>query len=600
MENPIEGKARILIVDDEEQIRNLIYQVLQPDHDCTIAGSAEEALEILRIRRFELVLSDINLGGMSGLELVPRVLEKHPDTVVIMISGQQTIEYAIEAMRVGAFDYITKPLDLRHVDAAVRRALSHHELLKAKRRYENHLEDLVKERTAEVERLAYYDRLTNLPNRILFSNECAQAVSRAKQNGHRVGVLLLSIDHFKGINDTLGHDAGDQLLIEVATRLQSYTDKEDMIARFEGAEFALLLAEMTDAQPVEELSLSIFECLKAPFCLAAQQVYVSPSIGISLFPFNGEDGRALLQNAGTALQRANKLGGNNCQFHAAEMNASALNRLTLETSLRRAIDNSEFLNHYQPVIDLVSNHIVGVEALIRWQHPELGLLPPAEFLPLAEDTGLIVDISGSVMRAACFQARQWQLDGCPGLRVAVNVSARQFRNKDFIDGILQVLIDSSLDPTYLELELTETSIMENPKMAARILSDLRRLGVRIAIDDFGTGYSSLSYLKRFPVDTLKLDRSFVTGATTDPDDAALVMAIVTLAHNLRLSVVAEGIETQEELNFLRLLRCDEGQGYFFSKPQPAEVLTQFLSKTSGLHYPLPANPNAHSRFALTG
>ena len=271
------------------------------------------------------------------------------------------------------------------------------------------------------------------------------------------------------------------------------------------------------------------------------------------------------------------------------MNALALNRLALETSLRQAIDNQEFVNYYQPVVNLMSNKIVGLEALVRWQHPQLGILPPSEFLSLAEDTGLILNISESVMRSACVQTRKWQLQGLRGLRIAVNVSARQFQQKDFIDRVIQILGDSRLEPSSLELELTETSIMENPESATQLLTEVRQLGVKVAVDDFGTGYSSLSYLKQLPIDTLKLDKSFVTGATTDPDDAALVMAIVTLAHNLRLRVVAEGIETDEQLAFLRLLRCDEGQGYLFSRPQPAELLGQTLLENSppmrGIHSP---------------
>jgi diguanylate cyclase (GGDEF)-like protein len=573
----------ILIIDDDEQVRKLLTQLLCADNNCTAVESAEVALALLGTTNFDLVISDINMSGISGLDLVPSVLSKNPEVVVIMVSGQQTIDYAIEAMRVGAFDYITKPFDIPHIEAAVRRALAHHQLLVEKRRYETHLEEMVRERTAKIVHLAYYDSLTDLPNRNLFADRCTKAIGIARDSKQLVGIILVSIDRFKNINDTLGHAAGDQLLKEVAVRLQSCIKGADTVARFEGPEFAILLTQPVDSSAIEEVSVSIMESLKASFDLPAQEVYVTPSIGISLFPLNGEAGNAILQNAGAALYRAKKLGGNNYQFYAAKMNALALNHLALETSLRRAIDNQEFVTYYQPVVNLASARIVGLEALVRWQHPSRGLLAPSEFLGLAEDTGLIVDISTSVMRLACVQTRQWQLEGLSDLRIAVNVSARQFRQKDFIDRILQILAEASLSPTCLELELTETSIMENPESAAEILAEIRRHGVRVAIDDFGTGYSSLSYLKRFPIDTLKLDRSFVTGATTYKDDAALVTAIVTLAQSLRLKVVAEGIETEEELNFLRLLKCDEGQGYFFARPQPAGILRQALLQE------LPAN-----------
>ena len=570
------GMPTILIIDDDEQIRTLLTRLLSAENDCTAVESAEKAEAVLDEKRFDLVVSDINMAGISGLELVPRVLERNADAVVIMVSGQQTIDYAIEAMRVGAFDYVTKPLDINHIEAAVRRALSHHRLLQDKRQYENHLEELVRERTAEIENLAYHDRLTNLPNRILFSDRCAQAISNGQRDGHLAGVIFVSIDRFKGINDTLGHAAGDRLLIEVAERLKACATEAQTIARFEGSEFALLFTKLRDAGHAEQVCLSICNSLKTSFDLEGQEVYVTPSIGINVFPLNGDSGTTVLQNAGAALYQAKKEGGNNYQFYAADMNATALNRLTLETSLRRAIDNHEFINYYQPVVDLASSKIIGTEALVRWQHPSLGLLPPSEFLPLAEETGLIVDISAVVMRAACIQTRKWQLEGLENMRLAVNISARQFRQKDFIERILQILNETELNPSAMEMELTETSIMENPESAAKLLNEIRSLGATVAIDDFGTGYSSLSYLKRLPIDTLKLDRSFVSGAPTDANDEALVMAIVTLAHNLGLKVVAEGIETSEQLNLLRLLRCDEGQGYFFSRPQPPEVLERAL------------------------
>jgi len=571
------GRPVILIVDDDEQIRNLVRELLSSDHECVVASSFEEALAVFQTRSFDLVICDINLGDCSGLNLVPRILEQALETVVIMISGQQSIDLAIEALRVGAFDYMTKPLDIRHVLASVRRALNHHKLLQEKRQYENHLEELVAKRTAEIEYLAYHDRLTDLPNRALFADRCAQAIAIAQRDKHELAVLLVSLDRLKQVTDILGHSAGESVLSQAADRLRSCIGAGDTVARFEGDEFALLLTHMDQASDATETSLAISEAFKPYFRLGEQDVYVTASIGISLFPSNGEDSASILKNAGAALYRAKQSGGNNYQFYAADMNALAVKRLALETSLRRALENEEFVVYYQPVLNLATDEIVGVESLVRWQHPELGILPPAKFIGLAEDTGLILDIGETVLRTACAQAREWEDRGYGRLRLAVNISARQFQQRNFLDRIVNILDQTKLDPHRLELEVTETSIMENSELAVDLLLEIRRLGVRVAIDDFGTGYSSLSYLKRLPIDTVKLDRSFVQGATTDPKDAALVMAIITLAHNLKLKLVAEGVETEEQKSFLRLLRCDEGQGYLFGKPAAADVFRPRLA-----------------------
>lgn len=568
-------KPVILIIDDDDQIRTLLTRLLSAENECTAVESAEGALAVLDEKRFDLVISDINMAGISGLELVPLVLKRNADAVVIMVSGQQTIDYAIEAMRVGAFDYITKPVNIDHIEAAVRRALSHHRLLEEKRRYENHLEQMVQERTAELEYLAYHDKLTGLPNRTLFVDRCNAAVAAANANGHLAGVVLISLDRFKHINDTLGHLAADQLLKDVAARFQNLLDVSDTVARFEGANFAILLNGIEGAQETEDVCCSIRELFKHPFEVTNQEVYLTASVGISLTSDNG-NGASILQNAGAALHRAKILGGNNYQFYRADMNAAALTRLSLETSLRRAIENNEFVTFYQPVVDLSSSDIVGLEALVRWEHPERGLLAPVEFLDLAESTGLIVDISECVLRTACLQTRQWQAQGRQKLRIAVNVSARHFRQKDFLERIVNIVRETRLGPQSLELELTESSIMENPESAAEILREIRSLGISVAIDDFGTGYSSMSYLKRFCVDTLKIDRSFVQGVATDTHDAAMVKAMTTLAHDLDLRVVAEGIETEAQLAFLNQLRCDEGQGYLFAKPQAATVIRDIL------------------------
>ncbi|MGQ0762138.1 MAG: putative bifunctional diguanylate cyclase/phosphodiesterase [Acidobacteriota bacterium] len=568
-------KPVILIIDDDDQIRTLLSRLLAAENECTAVESAEKALALLDARQFDLVISDINMAGISGLELVPMVLNRNPDAVVIMVSGQQTIDYAIEAMRVGAFDYITKPVNIDHIEAAVRRALSHHRLLKHKRQYENHLEQMVKERTAELEYLAYHDRLTGLPNRTLFVDYCHAAVAAAQASGHLTGVALVSLDRFKHINDTLGHFAADQLLKDVAARFENLLDGTVTVARFEGANFAILLNSIRASREIEEVCRSIRELLNPPFEVTNQEVYLTASIGISLTSDNG-NGVSILQNAGAALHRAKTTGGDNYKFYTADMNASALTRLSLETSLRRAIDNREFVTFYQPVVNLSSGEIVGLEALVRWQHPERGLLPPVEFLGLAESTGLIVDISECVLRTACLQTRQWQEQGREKLRVAVNLSARHFRQKDLVERIVNIVRETRLNPESLELELTESSIMENPESAAEILREIRSLGIAVAIDDFGTGYSSMSYLKRFCIDTLKIDRSFVKGVATDTHDAALVRAMITLAHDLDLRVVAEGIETEAQLAFLNQLRCEDGQGYLFAKPEAAAVVRELL------------------------
>ena len=570
-------RPTILIIDDDEQIRALLEGLMSPEHDCTTVGSAEEALALLRSVNFNLLLSDINMGEISGLDLVPRVLKQSPDTVVVMISGQQAIESAIDAMRVGAFDYITKPFDLRHVDAAVRRALFHHQLLEDKREYETHLEELVRQRTAEVEQLAYYDPLTGLPNRVLYADRCAQALAIAQRTRQTAAMLLVSLDRFKKVTDTLGHEAGDVVLKEVATRLQRGVKGGETVARFDGDEFALLLPQIREANDAAEIAREIGEAFRPSFHPEDREVYLAASIGISLFPTDGEDCATILKNAAAALCRAKQMGGNNYQFYTKGLNTRALKRLALEASLRRAIEQEEYLTYYQPVVNLSSGSIVGLEALVRWQHPDLGVILPAEFIGLAEDTGLINTIGDWVMRQACAQTREWQIKGHRNLRVAVNVSARQLRQANFAEHVMQILDETGLDPGSLELELTETSIMENAEAAVEFLSELRRTGVKVAIDDFGTGYSSLSYLKHLPIDVLKLDQSFVGGATSDADDAALVMAIVTLAHNLRLRVTAEGIETEEQRAFLRLLRCDEGQGFFFGKPAPAAVIEPALT-----------------------
>jgi diguanylate cyclase (GGDEF)-like protein len=573
-------RAKVLIIDDEEQIRSLLVTALEESHACRTASSAEEAMRALAAETFDLVISDIDMGGMSGIEFVPKLHSLSPDTVVVMLSGNQDNETALEAMRVGAFDYITKPLDLRHVEAAVQRALHHRSLLKEKEQYKEQLEQLLQERTEEVDRLAYYDTITQLPNRTLFEDRLAQAVAIAKSNNQILGVLFISLDQFKKVNDTLGHGPGDSLLREFAERLKSCIDETDTVARFGNDEFALLRTQIEGTKDVIETIGSLSQVLKFSFDLEGHELFATASVGVSLFPLDGDDVQTLLKNAGAALYKAKRSGGANYQFYTADMHELASRRLALETSLRRAIQNEEFLIHYQPIVSVDLLEITGVEALVRWQHPQLGLISPAEFIPLAEDTGLIVPIGEWVLREACTQNRSWQAQGFSPIHVAVNICARQFRDHDLAQTVIRILDETHLAPQHLELELTESSIMHHGELAASVLSRLKGMGVGITIDDFGTGFSSLASLKRLPIEALKIDKSFVRDVTTDPDDAALVMAIITLAHNLRLRVIAEGVESEEQLRFFHLLRCDDIQGYLFSKPLPADELVLLLDSHS--------------------
>ena len=570
--------ARILIIDDDPQIRGMLLELLRANYECTEACSAEEALTLLHTEKFELVLSDIVMGGISGLEMVPHVLRHSPDTVIVMISGEQTIENAIEAMHVGAFDYVTKPFDLRHVETAVTRALEHHDLRAAKRLYEDHLEELVEQRTAERDHLTYHEALTGLPNRVLFRDRLAHAVVRAHRRQQLLVVIFIAIDRFKSLNDTLGHVVGDQILCGVAERLSSFRDGGDMVASCGGEEFAILVSGISRTEEAVRISQNVQEVFKSPFSFGGHELFVTTSVGISLYPHDGENAQTLLQHAGVALHRSREQGGDNYQFYRADMNEQALKRLGLENGLRRALEREEFVVYYQPQINTFTGQLAGMEALVRWRHPDLGLIPPAEFIPLAEETGLIVPLGEWVLRTACAQNKAWQDEGFAPLQMSVNFSPRQFQQPALLEQIRRVISETGLEPHYLEIELTESSVMKDAELTIKTLRRLKETGVRVSIDDFGTGYSSLSYLKRFPIDTLKIDISFVRHSTTDPKDAAIVRAIITLAHTLELKVIAEGVETEEQLGLLRALGCDEIQGYLFGKPLPAAALAELLSQ----------------------
>jgi diguanylate cyclase (GGDEF)-like protein/PAS domain S-box-containing protein len=433
-----------------------------------------------------------------------------------------------------------------------------------------------------VHHVAQHDVLTGLPNRSLLQDRLGQAVAYATRSGHPVWVMLIDLDRFKYVNDSMGHKAGDVLLMTVAARLRSSLRDTDTVARLSGDEFVVILSQHEDQPLSGDIVQRVMDSVAQPVMLGPKEFFVTCSIGVAAYPSDGTAAESLIEHADIAMYRAKKLGRNNFQFYTPAMNEESLERVRIESALRNALERNEFVLHYQPQVDLKTGQIVGMEALIRWKHPELGMVPPVRFVGVAEDTGLIVPIGAWVMRTACAQNKAWQDAGLGHLRVAVNLSARQFSATELLPSIEQVLLDTGLEPSCLELELTESLFMSDVTPAVDLLHRMKSLGVKLSIDDFGTGYSSFSYLSRFPIDVLKIDRSFVNDITHDANDAAIVASIIALAHNLRLSVIAEGVETAEQLDYLRHQGCDEMQGYYFSRPLPAHEFEQLLRQRRGL------------------
>jgi diguanylate cyclase (GGDEF)-like protein/PAS domain S-box-containing protein len=430
---------------------------------------------------------------------------------------------------------------------------------------------------------AQHDVVTNLPNRLLLNDRISQSIALARRQKRPIAVLFLDLDRFKYINDSLGHAVGDKLLQSVSTRLLAAVRSSDTVSRQGGDEFVVLLPAVASPEDAATSAKKILLALNAPHSIEKQDLHIDGSIGISIYPGDGENAETLIKNADTAMYHAKESGRNNFQFFTAAMNYKAVERQSIEGNLRHALDRREFLLHYQPKVNLDTGEIRGVEALIRWQQPNRALLKPAEFVPVAEDCGLIVQIGHWVLREACRQARAWQDAGLPPVRMAVNVSAVEFREKGFVEGVRTILSETGLEAKYLELELTEGVLMEHADSTASVLRELKMMGVGFAIDDFGTGFSSLSYLTKFPIDALKIDQSFVHQVTSTPGATTVVAAIISMGRSLNLRVIAEGVETQGELDFLQLNRCNEAQGYYFSQPMLpdkfAKLLANGFSKT---------------------
>ncbi|SMC40770.1 putative bifunctional diguanylate cyclase/phosphodiesterase [Sporomusa malonica] len=555
---------RILLIDDDEVDRIMVRRALKAAHAEIFVDETDNGCEGLckaLSSDYACIFLDHCLPGDSGLAVLSAIRTAGVKTPVIILTGQGDEQLAVDSMKAGATDYLVKgKLTPEILSQGLRAAIR---LGRAE---------------AMIEYLSYYDAATGLPNRLLLIDRLVMALSAAEQGSRMLALLFVGVDRFKMVNDTLGHSLGDKLIRVVAERLTKCVGEQTVVTRVGGDVFGILLPGLAGSKTAASIAESMIEEIRQPVDLDGYSWHPAASVGIAVYPDDGQDADMLLKNAESAMYRSKEQGGASYQFYTKSMNANVLERMMLESSLRQALSHNELVVYYQPLIDGTVGCTAGIEALVRWQHPKRGLVPPLDFIPLAEETGLIVPIGEWVLRTACAQNKAWQDAGYPPVVVSVNLSGRQFRQPNFTGMVSQVLIDTGLAPEYLELEITETIALEDVDYTIAILKELGAMGIKIAIDDFGTGYSSLSYLKRFPITTLKIDRIFVKDATQDAQDAAIVSAIIILAHNLNLKVIAEGVETAEQRLFLRERHCNMMQGFLFSRPLPAAQVENMLDR----------------------
>jgi diguanylate cyclase (GGDEF)-like protein len=614
--NTLQIKRRVLVVDDNPAIHEDFRKILggnaagnaelleaerlllgeaapsvaRPAFEIDTALQGQEGVARVKKaleeeRPYAMAFIDMRMPpGWDGLETILRLWDLDPHVQVVICSAHSDYDWTEVVARLDHSDKLLvikkpfEPIEVLQCANALTRKWDNERTL---RRQVEHLERVVEARTEGLEaankqlrHIASHDALTGLPNRVLLDDRLSQAVAHAESDGHSFAVAMFDLDRFKVVNDSLGHRAGDQLIKEVARRLAGIARSTDTVGRLGGDEFLFIMDRLAKREDAQLIARRAVKALQTPIRLDGVDLHTSASIGIALFPADGKTAETLIANADAAMYCAKQRGRNNIQCYAAGMNSATQERVKLESDLHQALSLKQLELHYQPKVDTRTGLIHGVEALVRWRHPQRGLVPPAEFIPLAESCGLIDSIGEWVVRESCCQARAWQLEGLPPLRVAVNLSAFQFRHGNLLQMIREALQAAQLEPRFLEVEITESALMSDPEESVTILEQLSRMGVVVSVDDFGTGYSSMSYLQRFPIDKLKIDRGFIAELISRADDASIVRAIVSLAHSLRLKVVAEGVETREQLDLLKSLGCDQYQGYCFSPAVPA---TQFAS-----------------------